>query len=130
MTLIFYRYPQSQPHISPLDYVKNRIVEVMRTEDDKKDIQDQSHGHDKDRSDSPGDMVIDEEKHDNDFGRTPPHNDFAQAPPQQSQHQQQPSAGFYAFVHKDNSTANDNSRNNEPQPLLSAQYDPLSDEDE
>lgn len=121
MIIIFCRYPQSQPHISPLDYVKNRIVEVMRTEDDKKDSQDQSHGQDKDRSDSPGDMVIDEEKHENDFGPSQQ---------QQSQHQQQPSSGFYTFVHKDTSTANDNSRNNEPQPLLSAQYDPLSDEDE
>lgn len=117
----FFRYPQSQPHISPLDYVKNRIVEVMRTEDDKKDNQETSHSQEKDRSDSPGDMVIDEEKHD---------NDFVSSQPQQSQHQQQSSTGFYTFVHKDSSTANDNSRNNEPKPLLSAQYDPLSDEDE
>lgn len=91
----------------------------MRTEDDKKDSQDISHGQEKDRSDSPGDMVIDEEKHDNEFGPSQP---------QQGQHQ--PSAGFYTFVHKDTATANDNSRNNEPKPLLSAQYDPLSDEDE
>lgn len=93
----------------------------MRTEDDKKDIQDNLHGQEKDRSDSPGDMVIDEEKHDNDFGPSQP---------QQSQHQQPPSTGFYTFVHKDSTTANDNSRSNEPKPLLSAQYDPLSDEDE
>lgn len=92
----------------------------MRTEDDKKDIQDISHCQDKDRSDSPGDMVIDEEKHDNDFGPSQP---------QQSQHQQPPS-GFYTFVHKDTASANDGARNNEPKPLLSAQYDPLSDEDE
>lgn len=91
----------------------------MRTEDDKKDNQETTHGQEKDRSDSPGDMVIDEEKHD---------NDFVSSQPQQTQHQ--PPGGFYTFVHKDSSTANDNSRNNEPKPLLSAQYDPLSDEDE
>nr|XP_023022666.1 uncharacterized protein LOC111510921 [Leptinotarsa decemlineata] len=111
------RYPQNQPHMSPLDYVKNRIVEVMRTEDDKKDSQDCSHPQDKDRSDSPGDMVIDEEKHENDFGQQ-----------QQQQPTSQQQSGFYSFVHKD-STASDNSRNNEPKPLLSAQYEPLSDED-
>lgn len=94
----------------------------MRTEDDKKESQDTPHGQDKDRSDSPGDMVIDEEKHDSDF---PPSQ-----PPQSQHQQQQPPAGFYTFVHKDSATANDGSRNNEPKPLLSAQYDPLSDEDE
>lgn len=112
----FRRYQQPQSHISPLDYVKNRIVEVMRTEDDKKDSQEGAHSQEKDRSDSPGDMVIDEEKHENEFGA-----------PQQGQ-PMQPQGSFYSFVHKD-STANENSRNNEPKPLLSAQYEPLSDED-
>lgn len=101
------RYPQQtqpQPHLSALDYVKNRIVEVMRTEDDKKETH-QSH----DRSDSPGEMVIDEEKHENEF-------------------QPQSQSGFtYNYV-KDNSTANDNARN-EPEPLLDSKYEPLSDED-
>ncbi|KAJ9589596.1 hypothetical protein L9F63_017181, partial [Diploptera punctata] len=41
--------------LSPFDYVKNKIVEVMRTEDEKSD-QDEGRG----RCDSPGDMVIDE----------------------------------------------------------------------
>ncbi|KAK9751775.1 hypothetical protein QE152_g4752 [Popillia japonica] len=104
------RYPQQtqpQPHISALDYVKNRIVEVMRTEDDKKDTH-SAH----DRSDSPGEMVIDEEKHENEF-QPQPH---------------QPQSGFtYNYV-KDNSTANDNARN-EPEPLLDSKYEPLSDED-
>ncbi|XP_056633843.1 uncharacterized protein LOC130443297 [Diorhabda sublineata] len=112
----FRRYPQNQPHISPFDYVKNRIVQVMRTEDDnKKDLQEGSHSQEKERSDSPGDMVIDEEKHENDFNQ-----------PQQQVPQQQ--SGFYSYVHKD-TTAKDSSRNNEPKPLLSSQYDPLSDED-
>ncbi|XP_063926302.1 nuclear receptor corepressor 1 isoform X4 [Zophobas morio] len=106
----FRRYQQPQPqqnqHISPLDYVKNRIVEVMRTEDDKKDAQE---SQEKERSDSPGEMVIDEEKH------------------EEQQQQQQQGFGF-PYVHKE-STANDSSRSNEPKPLLSAQYEPLSDED-
>ncbi|KAF5285140.1 hypothetical protein FQA39_LY16829 [Lamprigera yunnana] len=102
------RYQQPQSHISALDYVKNRIVEVMRTEDDKKEIQEHP---DKERNDSPGEMVIDEEKHENDFQG------------------QQPSGFAYPYVtHKSDNTANEN-RNTEPKPLLSAQYDPLSDED-
>ncbi|XP_076255294.1 nuclear receptor corepressor smrter isoform X3 [Rhynchophorus ferrugineus] len=122
----FRRYQQPQSHMSPLDYVKNRIVEVMRTEDDKKDVQD-AHVPEKDRSDSPGEMVIDEEKHD---------NDFSNQQQQEQQHQQaraaqhpQPLQGAYSYsyVHKD--TANDSSRSSEPKPLLSAQYEPLSDED-
>lgn len=112
------RYPQPQPHLSALDYVKNRIVEVMRTEDDKKDAQEVAqHSQDKDRSDSPGEMVIDEEKHEE------------YAPPQS---QAPPTSFPYPYVtappHKD-STATDNTRNVEPKPLLSAQYEPLSDED-
>ncbi|KAK4878659.1 hypothetical protein RN001_011165 [Aquatica leii] len=105
------RYQQPQSHISALDYVKNRIVEVMRTEDDKKEVQ-ESHHTEKERNDSPGEMVIDEEKHENDFPS------------------QQPTGFAYPYVtHKPDNTANDNSRNTEPKPLLSAQYEPLSDED-
>lgn len=108
----FRRYQQPQSHISALDYVKNRIVEVMRTEDDKKDTQEAQHIQDKERNDSPGEMVIDEEKHENEFST------------------QQQSGFAYPYVaHKSDSTANDNSRNPEPKPLLSAQYEPLSDED-
>ncbi|XP_025835153.1 mediator of RNA polymerase II transcription subunit 15-like isoform X1 [Agrilus planipennis] len=109
---------QQQSHnMSALDYVKNRIVEVMRTEDDKKEVQDGVNMHDKDRSDSPGDMVIDEEKHES-----------------EQQHQQPPTGayGSYSYMtHKqsDNAGVNDAARNVEPKPLLSAQYEPLSDED-
>ncbi|CAG9833249.1 unnamed protein product [Diabrotica balteata] len=108
------KYPTNQQsHMSPLDYVKNRIVEVMRTEDDnKKDLQEEAHSQEKDLSDSPGEMVIDEEKHENDFNQQ-----------QTSQH-----GGFYSFVHKE-TTASETSPNNEPKPLLSSQYEPLSDED-
>ncbi|KAL3271042.1 hypothetical protein HHI36_021542 [Cryptolaemus montrouzieri] len=107
---------QPQSHMSPLDYVKNRIVEVMRTEDDKKENQ-ENHPTDKDRSDSPGDMVIDEDKNDEYQTST-------------SQHQQQQNAySSYPFVHKDISVNDSGSRSNEPKPLLSAQYEPLSDED-
>lgn len=109
------RYQQPQSHISALDYVKNRIVEVMRTEDDKKEPQEATtaHASEKDRSDSPGEMVIDEEKHEGEFGN-----------------QQGGYSSSYPYVtHKDGNTANDSSRNAEPKPLLSEQYEPLSDED-
>lgn len=110
-------HPQS--HISALDYVKHRIVEVMRTEDDKRD---EKEGHvDKDRSDSPGDMVIDEDK---------------------QEFNQQASTFAYPYsalnvqhgvgpVPTENKSApsNETTRPNEPKPLLSAQYEPLSDED-
>lgn len=108
------RYQQPQSHISALDYVKNKIVEVMRTEDDKKEAPEAQHVHEKDRSDSPGEMVIDEEKHEGEFG---------------GQQAQQGSFPYSYVAHKDNSTANDSSRNVEPKPLLSEQYEPLSDED-
>lgn len=107
----FRRYQQPQSHISALDYVKNKIVEVMRTEDDKKEAPEMQHPSEKDR-DSPGEMVIDEEKHEGEFG---------------GQQQQQGSFPFAYVPHKD--TANDGSRNVEPKPLLSEQYEPLSDED-
>lgn len=84
----------------------------MRTEDDKKDHQDGG-PLDKDRNDSPGEMVIDEDKHDG--------AEF------------QPQAGAFAYHNKPDvfGTANDSAaaRNSEPKPLLSAQYEPLSDED-
>lgn len=104
------KYQQPQSHISALDYVKNRIVEAMRTEDDKKEGQDPQ--QEKDRSDSPGEMVIDEEKHDS----------AAEFSAQQQQFN-------YPYVaHKDTNAA-DNARQVEPKPLLSEQYEPLSDED-
>lgn len=116
------RYQQPPSHMSPLDYVKNRIVEVMRTEDDKKEAQD-GHSQEKDRSDSPGDMVIDEEKHENEFGGAQ-----QQQQGDGQRHPQAQGGGYhYSYVHKDG--GNDSGRNNEPKPLLSAQYEPLSDED-
>lgn len=57
---------------------------------------------DKDRSDSPGEMVIDEP---------------GGYPPPQQQQQQTPPTSASAFAA------------NEPKPLLSAQYESLSDED-
>lgn len=104
----FRRYQQPQSHISAFDYVKNRIVEVMRTEDDKKD-EPQQH-QDKERSaDSPGEMVIDEEKHDGDKE-------------QQFQFAYAPKEGVAT-------SGEVGARNAEPKPLLSEQYEPLSDED-
>ncbi|XP_044763317.1 nuclear receptor corepressor 1 isoform X1 [Coccinella septempunctata] len=116
-----YRRFQQQPqsHMSPLDYVKNRIVEVMRTEDDKKENQ-ENHQTEK-RSESPGDMVIDEEKNEEEYHQTAQH--------QQQQQQQQSAYSTYPFVHKDMSVNDSGRRSNEPKPLLSAQYEPLSDED-
>lgn len=108
------RYQQPQSHISAFDYVKNRIVEVMRTEDDKKDAT-AHHADSKERSDSPGEMVIDEEKHET-----------------EQQQQQQQQGGFsYTYVTQKENTASDNASRSvcEPKPLLSEQYEPLSDED-
>lgn len=111
-------HPQS--HISALDYVKHRIVEVMRTEDDKRESK--SPHNDKDRSDSPGDMVIDEDKQD--FTQT---SNFPY--PYSALNVQSVSH----VSSNDNKSAQNNdtsnSRTNEPKPLLSAQYEQLSDED-
>lgn len=80
-TTVHSRIPSQQGsgHQFALDYVKNRIVEVMRTEETDKrgeEIPEQQrrtpqerpqptssghHGKDIDRSSTPGDMVIDEE---------------------------------------------------------------------
>lgn len=121
----FRRYAQSQSHpqshISALDYVNHRIVEVMRTEGDKRD---EKEGHsEKDRSDSPGDMVIDEDKHDVEF--TQQTSNFAYP------YSALNVAHGVSQVPTENKSApsNDSSRPNEPKPLLSAQYEPLSDED-
>lgn len=113
----FRRYQQPQSHISAFDYVKNRIVEVMRTEDDKKEASAQDaaqHAQEKERSDSPGEMVIDEEKHES----------------EQQQQQQQSGFPFAYVTQQKDSTASENARSVvEPKPLLSEQYEPLSDED-
>ena len=119
--------PSNKSHLSPLDYVKNKIAEVMRTsEDDKSGPGDRNGGpgdkDEKSRVDSSplGDMVIDEG----------PGN---QAPVA--------AATFYPFsalgVHTGPPPAPPPSssvpvpvvKSEEPAPLLSAQYEPLSDED-
>lgn len=118
--------PSSKSHLSPLDYVKNKIVEVMRTEDDKTSSGDRNgSGNDKeDKTDgSPGgEMVIDESPSQQPPAPTPTtfypfnalgvHTGPPPAPPPTS-------AGAAVTVVK----------SEEPAPLLSAQYEPLSDED-
>lgn len=131
--------PTSKSHLSPLDYVKNKIVEVMRTSEDDSatgnsgDRNSSNISGDKDNkcereSPSGGEMVIDESP---------------------SQPQQQPPAPapttFYPFsalgVHTGHppppppvtsaasSLTKAEQMQAEPAPLLSAQYEPLSDED-
>lgn len=125
----------NKSHISPLDYVKNKIVEVMRTEDDKGSAGDRNNGtagsekDDKAPAPSPsgGEMVIDESPQ-----PSPPTSLAPSAP-----------TTFYPFsalgVHTGPPpappvTLSANLPKNEqmlpePAPLLSAQYEPLSDED-
>lgn len=126
--------PTSKSHLSPLDYVKNRIVEVMRNDDDKSSLGDRnggSGGNDKDdkADNSPsGEMVIDESPNQ---GQPTPQ---AQTPT--------PATFQYPFnalsVHAGPPPAPPPSgggtsitvvKSEEPAPLLSAQYEPLSDED-
>ncbi|XP_023245683.1 histone-lysine N-methyltransferase 2D isoform X2 [Copidosoma floridanum] len=126
--------PSSKSHLSPLDYVKNKIVEVMRTEDDKSSSGggDRNGGSANDKDDkscadsSPsGEMVIDES-------------------PREQQPPQPPvptPTTFYPYnalgVHTGpppappptNTAAVTVVKTEEPAPLLSAQYEPLSDED-
>ncbi|XP_063982207.1 nuclear receptor corepressor 2 isoform X2 [Diachasmimorpha longicaudata] len=122
-----------KPHLSPLDYVKNKIVEVMRTSEDDKTGGSGERGSGNgtgDKDDKPaespsGDMVIDES----------PNPQTQQPPPA--------STTFYPFsalgVHTGpppapppptaGSTTVTKSEQMESTPLLSAQYEPLSDED-
>lgn len=91
----------------------------MRTEDDKKEAPDSGapNPSDKDRSDSPGEMVIDEEKHD-DF---PPSTPAQGAPP--------PSSGPSGYSYSYMKEGPGETPRLEPKPLLSEKYEPLSDED-
>ncbi|CAH0549000.1 unnamed protein product [Brassicogethes aeneus] len=114
-----YQTAPPQSHMSPLDYVKNRIAEVMRTEDDKKEITAQQ---EKDR-DSPGDMVIDEDKSDDFINPATAQQQYYGYVAQQQQQQQNQDGNA-----QQQQQSND-ARSNEPKPLLSAQYEPLSDED-
>lgn len=163
--------PSNKPHLSPLDYVKNKIVEVMRTSEDDKaggsssgaaSSTDRngggggnavaSTGSDKtvdekaavigasvERSPSvgggSGEMVVDE---------TQPNRTTPQPPPPPAP---APTTNFYPFsalgVHTgpppappptatsavSASVAKSEQMQSEPAPLLSAQYEPLSDED-
>ena len=152
--------------MSPLDYVKNRIVEVMRTSEDK-ESEEKTSGvgvgtMGKDRSDSPGDMVIDEAKQDNDINKLVVYNTSSVTVSSSSSSSSSsspfvpPTSSTYAYpfsalsvhamtaasaksptpskpvvstpttVNKDDNTSQ---RSSEPAPLLSAQYEPLSDED-
>ncbi|KAL7306809.1 hypothetical protein TKK_0000973 [Trichogramma kaykai] len=125
----------NKSHLSPLDYVKNKIVEVMRTEDDKTSSGERNGSSSIDKDDkadnSPrGDMVIDESPNIQSTSHS------QQAPPQNTP------ANFYPYnalgVHtgppppppQANAVQQTVvSKSEEPAPLLSAQYEPLSDED-
>lgn len=160
--------PSNKPHLSPLDYVKNKIVEVMRTSEDDKagggsgtaGSSDRnggggsniiaSSGSDKvadekvaaganvERSPSVGggsEMVVDD---------TQPNRTTPQPPPPPAP---APTTNFYPFsalgVHTgpppappptatstvSASVSKSEQMQPEPAPLLSAQYEPLSDED-
>ncbi|XP_034945061.1 uncharacterized protein Smr isoform X3 [Chelonus insularis] len=127
--------PVNKPHLSPLDYVKNKIVEVMRTSEDDKSggtgerISGNGNADKDDKpSESPsgGEMVIDES-------------------PNQPQPPPSAPTTFYPFsalgVHTgpppapppptsaSTTVAKTEQMQSEPAPLLSAQYEPLSDED-
>lgn len=177
-----YHYPSppcgvpqtSSPHRFLDCYMKNRIVEVMRTEDDKRpedgssdsqrrtpqQQQQQRSSHlakDIDRSSTPGDMVIDEDGPTNQStliqNHVTPHGHHPHSAHLNSQFAQPPVTTFattYAYPFnaltvaaaslpppiKTNIDGETPARNNpplppaqEPKPLLSAQYEALSDED-
>ncbi|KAK6640723.1 hypothetical protein RUM44_012420 [Polyplax serrata] len=167
-------YPDKPSHLSPLDYVKNRIVEVMRTSEDK-DTEEKTttmvgsggvgpgsgSTSSKERSDSPGDMVPEEtaKQQDNELNKLVVFNTSAVTSSSSSSPFVPPTSSTYAYpfsalsvhamtaanarsptpskpvvsaplttaVTKEETAASQ--RNSEPAPLLSAQYEPLSDED-
>lgn len=137
-------------------YVKNRIVEAMRTQEEKRAdetsahdrrITPQSHHKDNDRSSTPGEMIIDEdipastsiEHHNTQYTSQPPVTSFA------------PTATYtYPFnalnvtgtgsvqlsqsmapsaQQIDEQKRNQHNSQQEPKPLLCSQYEALSDED-
>ncbi|XP_044739658.1 uncharacterized protein LOC123301011 isoform X2 [Chrysoperla carnea] len=129
-------YIHSQPHsqLSAFDYMKHRIVEVMRTEDDKRDDPKQSEHKSavggQASAESPGEMVIDESKHES--SSVTPTNFSNQPPPQFAAYSYNTLVGQHNVVNKvdiTTSSSNENNRQAEPKPLMSAQYEPLSDED-
>lgn len=153
-------------------YVKNRIAEAMRTEDDKRaeelherdrrtPLQQQPpgssahHNKDVDRSGTPADMVVDEDASSNAASSTSSPRPPLHHPLINSQYGTPPVTTFaaattYAYPYSALNVSaapsslppplkpsNDNESNNrpqappaqEPKPLLSAQYEALSDED-
>lgn len=148
--------PQSPHHPFALHcYVKNRIVEAMRTEDEKR--ADESSAHDRritshlqhkdnDRSPTPGEMIIDEDVIAIPSSSAPSNMDHHNV-----QYSQPAVTSFaptttytYPFVssgagsvqlsqsmpqHLDDQKRNQHNTHNEPKPLLLAQYEALSDED-
>lgn len=151
--------PQSPHHPFALHcYVKNRIVEAMRTEDEKRAdetnaherrITPQSHHKDNDRSSTPCEMIIDE-----DVLTVPSSSASSSIDHHNIQYSQPPVTSFaptatytYPFVssgagsvqlsqsmppssqHLDDQKRNQHNSQQEPKPLLLAQYEALSDED-
>ena len=141
-------YPDTK-QLSPLDYVKNRIVEVMRTsEDDKVESrkEDGESGKSEGRSGSPGEMVIDESRptdKDQQTSSAPPHTQppyvqttttyaypfsalsvpQAAVTPQTGSPAPKPPGLLPPSLPKEREPVA------EPKPLLSSQYEALSDED-
>nr|CAD7429781.1 unnamed protein product [Timema monikensis] len=93
-------------HLSPLDYVKNRIVEVMRTSEEEKSEQAMTNQKQQPRANNTNNIQISQQSKTLGSG--------------QSQQSSVPAS---------NSQSDVSSRPVEPAPLLSAQYEPLSDED-
>lgn len=139
-------YPDTK-QLSPLDYVKNRIVEVMRTsEDDKVESrkEDGESGKSEGRSGSPGEMVIDESRPaDKEQSSAPPHTQppYVQTTTTYAYPFSALSVPQAAVTPQTVSTApkppgllppslpKEREPVAEPKPLLSSQYEALSDED-
>lgn len=129
-------------------YVKNRIVEAMRTTDaEKRGLEQQNHHKEKEERGSPGDMVIDEERPQSAGEKKEHPNMFQGRPGSQPHHQQFQATGTYAYPYsalnvsagapitisaKANAESLDSRPNPmmESKPLLSAKYEALSDEDD
>lgn len=132
--------PSNKPHLSPLDYVKNKIVEVMRTsEDDKPGAA---------GSDRNGGNATIGEKDEKTSVESPAGTEMAieeTSNPSPQLPAPAPTTNFYPFsalgVHTGPPPAppaatsvsvpvtKSEQIQGEPAPLLSAQYEPLSDED-
>ena len=137
---------RNRQHQFVLDcYVKNRIVEAMRTtEDEKRGLEQQNHHKDKEDRGSPGEMVIDERPQS--AGEKKEHPNMFQGRPGSQPHHQQFQTSTYAYPYSAlnvsagapitisamaSAEALDSRPNTmmESKPLLSAKYEALSDED-